>query len=207
MEFTQLAQQRRSIKKYDADATIYDAELTALFEHVVLAPSAFNLQHWRFIAVRDPKIKQAMQEAAWGQPQVGDSAVAILVTAKLNAHEDAGRIFKEAPADVQAQMLPMIENFYAGKDQVQRDEALRSASMAAMTLMYAAKDQGYESGPMIGFDPEAMSLLLQLDEKHIPVMLIVLGKGEAANRPRAYRYPLHEVVKLDTFTGPGLGEN
>lgn len=205
MEFKQIAQERRSIKAYAPDVSVSDAQLDALFQQVVLTPSAFNLQHWRFIAVRNPEVKAAMQAAAWGQPQVGSSSVAILVTGKVDAHEDAALIYDETPAEVRERMIPMIDGFYAGKAQVQRDEAVRSASMAAMTLMYAAKDQGFDTGPMIGFDPETMAKVLHLPENHIPVMLIVLGKGEGVSRDRAYRFPLAEVVKLDRFDGAGLG--
>lgn len=206
MDFSQIARERRSIKSYDPNTKVDDATLAALFEQVSLTPSAFNLQHWTFIVARDPERKAAMQEAAYGQPQVGQSAAAILVAAKLNAHEDAPVIFEETPESVQAQMLPMIENFYAGKEAFQRDEAIRSASMAAMTLMYAAKDRGFDTGPMIGFDQAAMASLLHLPDNYIPVMLIVLGKGEPASRPRAYRRPLAEFVRLETFDRTGLGQ-
>jgi len=206
MEFSNITKDRRSIKAYDPQVTIDDETLATLFDHVALTPSAFNLQHWSFIVARDPERKAAMQEAAFGQPQVGQSSAAILVTAKRNAHEDAPEIFEETPESVQAQMLPMIEGFYAGKEQLQRDEAIRSASMAAMTLMYAAKDLGFDTGPMIGFDTAAMARLLHLPENYIPVMLIVLGKGEPAPRPRAYRRPLAETVHLETFDGAGLGQ-
>ena len=205
MEFSQIVTERRSVKSYDPDAAITDAELSALFEQVVHTPSAFNLQHWGFVVVRDPEVKAKMQELAWGQPQVGASSAAILVTGKLDAHGDAAEIFAETPAAVQEQMLPMIEGFYTGKDQLMRDEAFRSASMAAMTLMLAAKDQGFETGPMIGFDQEGMAKLLGLPDNQVVVMLIVLGKGETPARDRAYRRPLHEVVKFDHFDGAGLG--
>lgn len=207
MEFSTLVSERRSVKNYDPTVKISDAELSALFEHVVLTPSAFNLQHWGFVVARDPELKSAMQELAWGQAQVGDSAAAILVTGKLDAHEDAAAIFEEAPENIRNRMVPMIDGFYAGKEQLMRDEAFRSASMAAMTLMLAAKDQGYETGPMIGFDQAGMAKLLRLPENHVPVMLIVLGKGTAPERDRAYRRPLDEVVKLDYFDGAGLTDN
>ena len=44
--------------------------------------------------------------------------------------------------------------FYEGKDQLQRDEAMRSCGIAAQTIMLAAKSMGYDSNPMIGFDPQ-----------------------------------------------------
>ena len=73
-----------------------------------------------------------------------------------------------------------------------------------MTLMYSAEEAGFNTGPMIGFDPAEMTKLLNLPDNYLPVMLIVLGKGQGTSYPRAYRRPLDEIVKLDAFDGPGL---
>lgn len=204
MEFSNIIQQRRSIKSYDAEKSISDAELKELFEEVILSPSSFNLQHWTFIAVKDSEQKKLLREAAWGQQQVEDCSVAIVVCSKLDAYKDAPEIHKNAPKEVQEGMLPMIKNFYEGKEQLQRDEAIRSASLAAMTLMYAAKSRGLDTGPMIGFDPEATSKLLNLTPSYIPVMLLVLGHQKNAPRPRDGRRPIEEIVRLNTLDGPGL---
>ncbi len=145
-----------------------------------------------------------LKEAAWGQQQVEDCSVAILVCGKLNAYKDAPIIYKNTPKEVQEGMLPMINDFYEGKEQLQRDEAIRSASLAAMTLMYAAKNRGWATGPMIGFDPVATSKLLNLTQAYIPVMLLVLGYQNKAPRPRDYRRPVEEIVRIDALDGPGL---
>ncbi len=204
MEFSDIVQQRRSIKSYDTEKSISDAELKELFKEVTLSPSSYNLQHWTFIAVKDSEQKKLLKEAAWGQQQVEDCSVAILVCGKLNAYKDAPIIYKNTPKEVQEGMLPMINDFYEDKEQPQRDEAIRSASLAAMTLMYAATNLGWATGPIIGFDPVATSKLLNLTQAYIPVMLLVLGYQKKAPRPRDYRRPIEEVVRLNTLDGPGL---
>lgn len=204
MEFSAVVRQRRSIKSYDPARTISDAQLKELFEEVVLSPSAFNLQHWAFIAVRDPEIKKKLKEAAWGQQQIEDCSVPIFVAGKLNAHRDAPSIYKGVPEGVREKVLPMIADFYEGKDQLVRDETIRSASLAAMTLMYAAKSRGFDTGPIIGFDSDAVARLLKLGPDHIPVMLIVLGYAKGEPRPRSCRKPVEEVVRLNALDGPGL---
>ena len=204
MEFSEIIQNRRSVKSYDTEKPISDAELKELFDDVILSPSSFNLQHWTFIAVKDPKQKSLLKEAAWGQQQVEDCSVVILVCGKLNAYKDAPTTHKNAPQKVLEGMLPMIENFYDGKERLQRDEAIRSASLAAMTLMYAAKNRGWATGPMIGFDQEATSKLLKLTPEYIPVMLLVVGHQKDEGRPRDYRRPVEEIVKLNSLYGPGL---
>ncbi len=204
MEFQTILSQRRSIKNYDSTRNISDAELKALFEEVILCPSAFNLQHWAFIAVQDPEVRLKLKEAAWGQQQIEDCSIPILVAGKLDAHRDAPAIYKDVPGEIREKMLPMIAGFYDGKDQLMRDEAIRSASMAAMTLMYSAKNRGFDTGPMIGFDAEAVAKLLRLGSNYIPVMLIVLGYAKGNPRPRSYRRPVEEVVRVNTLDGPGF---
>ena len=51
-----------------------------------------------------------------------------------------------------AMLVQMLTDFYAGKPQLQRDEAVRSCGMVAQTIMLAARALGYDSCPMIGFD-------------------------------------------------------
>ncbi len=204
MQFTELVSGRRSVKSYDPNHAVTDDELKALFAKVVLSPSSFNLQHWRFVVVRDPKQKAALRKVAFNQEQVATASAVIVVLGKLTAHEDAARIFDDAPQTVRDSMVPMIHGFYADKVTAQRDEAIRSASLAAMTLMYAAYDMGYATGPMIGFDPKGVAELIGLDQHHVPVMLVVLGKQVGDMRPRSFRFPVSDVVKLETFTGPSL---
>jgi len=204
MEFREVVQKRRAVKKFDPGHAISDAELKHIFGQVALAPSSFNIQHTRFVVVRDKRTKAALRQAAFNQEQVETASATVAVVGKLNAHEDAAEIYQETPASVREVMLPMIRGFYEGKPQMQRDEAIRSAALSAMTLMLAAQDAGYASGPMIGFDQEEVSKVLGLDRNHIPVMLVVIGKPVGEQRARPFRYPLEATVKLDSWSGPGL---
>jgi nitroreductase len=204
MEFSVILARRRSIKTYDSSKTIDRKELQQLFAEVTLSPSAFNLQHWTFVAVMDPDQKKKLREAAWGQPQVEECSVALVVCGKLDAFEDVEQIYQESPAEVQAKVVPMVRDFYQGKEQLQRDEAIRGATLAAMTLMLCATNRGWDTGPMIGFDPEAVSRVIRLTPNFIPVMLVVLGTARGDIRPRAYRRPVAEFVRIDALDGPGL---
>ena len=204
MEFSEIVQQRRSVKSYQPDKEISDAELKELMQEVVLSPSSFNLQHWKFVAVKSNDIKTELRKAAWGQEHIESCSFLIAVCGKLNAFEDAPAIYQDVDPSIKDKVLPMIKGFYENKEQLQRDEAIRSASLAAMTLMFGAVNRGWDTCPMIGFDPEAVSKILELDESHIPVMLLTLGYRKEDPRPRSPRRPIAEVVKIDTLNGPGL---
>jgi len=204
MDVEQAIRARRSCKDFLPDP-VDDATLKRMFEQVQLSPSSFNLQHTRFVLVRDEARRQQVFRAAYGQKHVGQAPVLVVVCARLRAHEDAARANGHAPPDVLDELVPLIERSYEGKPQLQRDEAIRSASLSSMTLMLVAQVEGLSTCPMIGFDTEKVSELIELDDGHIPVMLICLGKaGEGQPFPTS-RFPLEEVVHVETLGGPGFG--
>lgn len=205
MDVAQAILSRRSIKSFDPDHEIDDATLTDIFALVTRAPSSFNLQHWRFVVVRDPARRDRLQSASYGQKHVGEASAVVVVAGKLDAHEDAARVQQHVPDEEQrAGLVKLIRGYYAGKPQFQRDEAIRSASLAAMTLMLVARAKGLATCPMIGFDPKKVRAIVGLEDPCFPVMLVVLGKATGEPFPTS-RLPLAEVVRLEEADGPGLG--
>ena len=204
MEFSAIVEQRRSVKSYDSSATISDDQLKSLFAAVVKSPSSFNLQHWGFVVTRDQPLKETLQGAAWGQPQVAACSAVVVVCGKLDAHQDVEKLFAGAPEEIVQKVDGICQQIYGGSEQMQRDEAVRGSTLAAMSLMYAAKDQGLDSGPMIGFDAGAVAEILDIPSNYLPTMMIVLGTGSEEALPPQSRKPLDEVVKLEKFSGNGL---
>lgn len=204
MNFSELVQARRSVREYDLSQPVTDADLKAIFADVILSPSAFNLQQWAFVVVREAEQKKRLRAAAMDQAQVENCAAAIVVCAKLDAHADAPTVFAQAPEPMRERMIGMTTQMYGGNAQFARDEAIRGASLASMTLMYAAKARGFETGAMIGFNPQAVAEVAGLTDNYVPAMLIVMGRGTPPAMPRGYRKPLGEVVKLERLDGAGL---
>src|SRR3972149_11444692 len=106
MQFSEVVTGRRAIKNYDPKHGITDAELKTLFERVIFSPSSFNLQHWRFVVIRDKAVKAKLRKAAYDQEQVENASATIVVAAKLTAHKDAPRIYAATPEPVRMTMLP-----------------------------------------------------------------------------------------------------
>ena len=207
MEFEQLCEARHSVRKYQPGVKISDAELQNIFELVIQSPSSFNIQHWRFIVVREDEKKRVLKDLSYGQAQVADCAAVVLVCGVLDAYRDAERIYADAPAEVREKSIPTIEGSYHEQYALQRDEVIRSGSMAAMSLMYAAKSKAWDTGPMIGFDASKVSEYLDLDNQTVPVMMVVLGKTlNGEQPPRAYRRPISEVVSLESASGSALAD-
>ncbi len=191
--------QRRSVKHYDPAHRMTEGEITSLMEHAILSPTSFNMQNWRFVVVQDTEIRQQLREAAWNQAQVTDASITIVLCAYLNSHRNPERYWKDAPEEVRNMMAPMTTGFYEDNAQLQRDEAMRSCGIAGQTIMLTAKEMGYGSCPMIGFDPQKVAEIINLPEDHVISMMITVGKAADPARGRGGQLPLSEVVVSDQF--------
>jgi nitroreductase len=191
---------RRSVKHYDPDHVMPEKDLAELIRLTKLAPSSFNMQNYRILVVRDPEIRQQIRAVAWDQAHVTDASVLFILCADLTAHqENPSTYWAHAPQEVQDILGPMIQPLYEGKDTLIRDEAMRSSALAGMTLMLAAKDMGYDSCPMIGFDGEKVAELINLPQHYALSFMIPVGKQAQPGWGRGNRLPDDRVVAYDKF--------
>ena len=166
MQVKDAIQQRRSIKHFDPNHVMSEDEINNLLSHAILSPTAFDIQNWRFVVVTDKTLRQKIREVSWGQAQVEEASLFIVLVGDLMAwNKNAARYWKNAPQAVQDYLVPAIGPYYDGKPQVQRDEVMRSCGMAAMNLMLYAKSMGYDSCPMDGFDFDKVAQLLNLPDR------------------------------------------
>lgn len=194
-------QARRAVKHYDPAHRMTDEEINKLLSLAMLSPTAFNIQNWRYVVVSDSELRKKIRAEAWDQAQVTDTALFIVLCADLQAWErEPARYWRNAPQEVQDFMIPAIDGYYRGKQQVQRDEAMRSCGIAAQTLMLAAKSMGYDSCPMDGFDFDKVAELIRLPDDHVIAMFVAIGKGTKEAWPRPGQLALEEVVIKNRFS-------
>lgn len=191
---------RRAIKEFDANHKMTEREIEALMSLALLSPSAFNIQHWRFVLLQDPELREAVRAVSWMQPQITDASLLVVICADIDAWEkDPDRYWKNAPADVREGIVTVIGEYYRERPQTQRDEAMRSCGIAAQTLMLAAQGMGYDSCPMDLSDFGEVAKLIQLPQGHVIAMFVAIGKRVREPWPRAGQLPLDEVVLVDHF--------
>lgn len=160
------------------------------------------MQNWRVVAFASKERKEALKAVAYGQPKVADAAVCFLFVGITNGYTETARLWQPMlDAGLMDQgsfdrLVGMATGMYQENAQFQRDEAIRSASLAGMTLMLAAEGKGLVSGPMIGFDPAGVAKEANLAENEIPVILISVGKPAPGNWPRKPRRPLTEQLEI-----------
>lgn len=190
---------RRAVKGFDPSHQMSNEEKKQLFDHAFLAPTAFNIQHWRVVNVQDKELRLKIREKAWNQPQVTDASLLLVLCMDVNAWENPELYWQGVPQPVLDFILPRIHDYYHGKPQVQRDECFRSCGILAMSLMLIAKDMGYESCPMDGFDFEEVGKLIKLPKDHIIGMMVAIGKGITEPHPRVGKMPLSKVLITNHF--------
>ena len=192
--------ERRSVKHYDSNHKLSDEEIEQLMSLALLSPTSFNIQNWRFVLVKNPEIRKKIRSAAWDQAQVTDASLLLVICADLKSwKKNPEQYWKNAPKEAQDFLVPAMGPFYEGKDQLQRDEAMRSCGIAAQTLMLTAKSMGYDSNPMIGFDPEKVAEIINLPDDHVISMIMAIGKQIQPAMPRGGQLPLSDVIFTDSF--------
>ncbi|MEW9304877.1 nitroreductase family protein [Labrys neptuniae] len=193
---------RVSANHFDPSHVLSDAEIGELVRLATLAPSAYNLQNWRFIVVRERPAKERLRAAAYGQAKVSEAAVTFIVCGTLAGSVDLGARLRPSveaglmPAAMAEGWVEAVRRQFSGNAQAERDEAIRSASLAAAMLILAASASGLASGPMTGFDAEAVRAAFGLQPDEVPVMLVAVGRAADGNGPQKPRRPLEEVMVL-----------
>lgn len=196
-----LIERRISTNLFDPSYSLKDEQIEKLAEFATRAPSAYNLQNWRFIAVRTPADKQRLRQVADNQTKVCDAAVTFIICGVL-----------PDPANITSRLQPLVEAGLMAPEtakgwqqgahekysdpQIARDEAVRSATLAAATLIYAAEALSLASCPMVGFNAQRVATEFGLRPKEIPVVLVAVGRAAPGNWPQKPRRPVHEVLEV-----------
>ena len=195
-------EQRSSTNFFDATKKLSVEQIKELIRLATLAPTAFNLQNWHFIAVTSDEAKAKLHAAAFNQQKVLDAAVTFIVCGELESHKKFDRVVKELterggiPTDVAEIWKGKVVSLHEGNAPIQKAEAFRSASLGAMALMLAAEEQGLVTGPMSGFNPEAVSEAFDLDENVLPVILVSVGYPAEGNFVQNVRLNVDDVLTI-----------
>jgi nitroreductase len=200
MQVDEAIRARRAIKWYDPEHQMPEETFIKLMEHAILAPTAFNIQNWRFVRVTDPEQRKAIRAVAWDQAQVTDaSELLVLCFDNKCWQRDPQRYWRKAPQEVKDFLVPAIDVYYRDKPQVERDEGMRSCGLVGQTIMLMALELGYQSCPMDGFDYDEVAKIINLPEDHSIAFMIAIGKGIKDSWPKPGQLPLDEVMINNRF--------
>ncbi len=193
--------QRRAVKHYDPEHRLTPEEETKLLEAAIQAPTSFNIQHWRFVIVRNPALRRKIRtEYGNDQAQITDASLLIIMTADTMAWaKEPERYWRNAPREVRELVANWMGPFHEGREWLQRDEAQRSIGMALQNMMLAARAMGYDSCPMIGYDIDKVADLINLPADHVMGPMLAVGKKTKDVWPKPGQLPLNELVVENSF--------
>lgn len=193
--------ERRSVKEFDPAHRFSKEEEEKLLSAAIQSPTSFNIQHWRFVVLRDADLRARIRtELGNDQAQMTDASLLVLLTADTKAWEKSPqRYWVNAPEEVANLLVNWMGPFHEGREWLQRDEAQRSIGMALQTLMLSATAMGYQSCPMIGFDIEAVAKLVNLPDDHVMGPMVAIGKGTKEPWPKPGQTPLSELIVENSF--------
>ena len=168
MEFNELTQSRRSIRKF-REQDITKDDIIKLLKAAQSAPSAGNCQPWHFFVISDKSIQEKIVPAAYNQEFILSAPICIVVCADIEKtigrYGDRGR------------------NLYCIQD----------TAAAIQNILLCAKSLGLGTCWIGAFDEEKLSEILSLQNDMRPIAIIPVGYP--ANEPDpANRRPLDEIV-------------
>ena len=164
---------RYATKQFDATRAIPEETWQALEQSLVLTPSSFGLQPWRFVVVTDPELRESLLPHSWNQRQVVDcSHFLVLASAKNFGTTEIERFLDEIAAargvskESLAGYQEMMTGFFTAMDEAQTMEwARRQVYLALGQVLLAAAVLGVDACPMEGFAPPEYDRLLGLPEQ------------------------------------------
>lgn len=197
---SEVIRERHSVRKYDPNYKISKEEIEEILTEATLAPSSSNLQPWKFIVIQDQETKKELRGIAYNQEQVETSSAVIAVLGDREMFKNVETVYRsahEAGFMDEANMKRLIEgtnktypNFPV---EIRENIAAFDAGLVSMQLMLVAKDKGYDTVTMGGFDNQKFIERFEISERYFPIVLIALGKATAPAF-QTTRLPLKDVV-------------
>lgn len=168
MEFSEVIAKRRSVRHFNAKLDVTDEDVNALLEAAIAAPTAGNIQPWRFSVVRSLAARERLAGALHQRWATG---APVIIAVSVDPRPCAARYGDRG------------EYLYA----------LQDTAVAAENILLAAVDRGLAACWIGAFDENAVREALNLPAPITPVALIPIGhSAESAGKPA--RRPLAEVT-------------
>ena len=197
-DFFTVIHERSSIRKYNPSVSISADELSSIIEAAGKAPSAWNLQHWHFVAFKGSAAQQRLLPIAYNQQQIIEASAVIAVLGDAEANKNVDDVYDPLVEtglmrpEMKETLVSQINGAYKNK-QYARDAAISNAALAAMQFMLAAKAKGWDTCPIGGFNAEQFMSEFSIPRRYIPIMLITIGKAAAPAR-QSTRLPVNKVT-------------
>lgn len=198
---------RYATKQFDPQRKINPRDWATLEEALVLTPSSFGLQPWKFIVVTDPAVRERLLPVSWGQRQVVDASHLVVFAIKKTLSEPDIENYLRRIAEVRNVPLEslaglremLVGTIIRGMDAGARKAwAARQVYIALGNFLNSAALLGIDAGPMEGFQPDPYDEILGLDKQGLSAVVIAAAGYRAADDKYAalpkVRFPRDQVI-------------
>ncbi|NOY95320.1 MAG: nitroreductase family protein [Chlorobi bacterium] len=204
METKTLFRERRSANFFDKNKELEQTLLEEIINLAVLAPSAFNLQPWRIIAVKTQESKKRLFNLSNQQDKVLEAPVTLIIVGNNEGYSDSNPVWAEMLQSVggNKQIVEGAKQaaafLYGSSKERKLKFAESNAGLLSMSIMIAAKEYGVDTHPMSGIDFDGIHKEFGLSEDETVVMTIVMGYSDKNKTlyPRRPRRKFEEIVKI-----------
>lgn len=197
---------RYATKAYDPTRKISESDWATIEAAMLLAPSSYGIQPYKFFVISDPQIREKIKPAAWGQPQITDASHMVAFAYKKALTDADIDHFIDRIAEVRG----VEKDTLADYGNVMKGSASRAveggyieawnsrqAYIPLGFLLQTAALLGIDATPMEGFDPAQVNEILGLTD-HSVVVLAALGyrdveKDWLAALPKV-REPIEDII-------------
>lgn len=200
MNLKSIYEERRAVNNFNPDQTLADGMLKEIIDLAVLAPSAFNLQPWRIIAVTSPEMKAKLHPVAFGQSKILEAPATLILIGDREGYSAENSVWDELKELVGEEgatgAMGMAAQLYGSSEERKIKFAESNAGLLGMSIMMAAQEKGVDSHPMSGMDFQGIKETFGLSESEEVVMLISLGYRDESKvlYPRRMRRGYDEIV-------------
>lgn len=198
---------RYAVKKYDATKKINEADLKTLKDSLLLAPSSYGLQPWKFLFIENPSLREKLKAVSWNQTQVTDASHYLVILYKEGI--DANDVDKYLNRIAEVRGLPiaaldgfkgmLTENVVKAPAEKIKIWSQRQAYIALGYVTQTASLLKIDATPMEGFDPAAYDQILGLEGSGWKsVATVALGYRHAEDSAQNYkkvRFVEDEVIQ------------
>jgi nitroreductase len=212
---SQAIKDRRATPSFSSDP-VPENDLKKILEAGISAPSAYNLQPWRFVVVRETEQRARLRQAAMKQPKVEEAPVVIVACADLEGwrNGDLDEIVRLAQQHGYgdearyASMRKSIANFFSAPGNaggLAPDFAVwanRQTMIAFTTMMWMAEVLGYDTAPMEGFHEDQVKATLGIPAHVRVVALLAIGHIQGEDKRFAGRFAMQRTVFAERWGNP-----
>jgi nitroreductase len=180
---------RYAVKKFDAGKKVFDADWSTLEQSLILAPTSYGLQPFKFIVVTDENLKKELTPAAYGQTQIADCSHLVVIAYKKVLTDADVEHFVDRIVEVRRaprESFKDYENTMKATAKKNIEEGTietwnsRQAYLALGFLLETAALLGIDACPMEGFNPAEFNRILGLED-YSAVVLCPVGYRDEEN--------------------------